>query len=200
MLSLLKALQLVAAILSGGKAQRLNGQIKSLINIGDKPIIAWQLSVLRKFFNEIILIGHHSFQGIKSYPDIIHDVGPIGGLYTALKILKKTDLVIFPADNPFISEHLIKMILELSKKNFYDAIIPLNGGYAEPLYGLYRHRVLPIVESLLESKNYAMQELLRRLNVYYFLYDFDPEKTFFNINYPEDIQKANKYAGEISNV
>ncbi|MCX7696222.1 MAG: molybdenum cofactor guanylyltransferase [Bacteroidales bacterium] len=182
--------KMMACILSGGKALRLNGQTKSHIIVGEKPLLEWQLAVLRKYFEEIVIIGRITHPEARTFFDIIEGIGPMGGLYTALKVTKKSEVFIFPSDNPFLSGLFIETLIHLSQTKQQEAIIPLHYGYAEPLYGLYRISILPKIEKMLNEKRYAMHELLQKINAYYFEWNKDPEITFFNINYPEDIRKA----------
>ena len=78
-----------AAILAGGQARRLDGQDKSALPIAGVPVLDRQLAALRRLTSRIVIVGgppdRYDRVGIPVVPDLLPDIGPLGGLYTALR-------------------------------------------------------------------------------------------------------------------
>ena len=77
-----------AAIIAGGRAQRLGGLEKSDLVIGGRRIVDRQLSVLGHVAEHILIVSndHHAFRasGLQVCADLMPGAGPLSGLYTAL--------------------------------------------------------------------------------------------------------------------
>lgn len=50
-------MKISAAILAGGRARRMNGEDKALLEVGGQPILLRQLTVLRPLFTEILVVA-----------------------------------------------------------------------------------------------------------------------------------------------
>ncbi len=66
-----------------------------------------------KNFDELIIISNneelYSKYNIKVYNDIVKDVGPIGGIYTALEYAKY-DIVTIACDMPYLNNQIVERI------------------------------------------------------------------------------------------
>ena len=184
---------MVACILAGGKARRLQGMVKSYILIKGQPIIEWQKKVLEIFFSKILLIGNVHHPSLDTVSDAYQDTGPLGGIYTAL-LHTQSSIFVFPSDNPFISKKFIEHMLTEAKNQAFDALIPQHDGKIEPLYGIYSPSAISAIKKQLDLQEFAIYKTLAKINTRYIDWSEEIEKTFFNINYPEDILKAQTYA------
>jgi molybdopterin-guanine dinucleotide biosynthesis protein A len=84
----------------------------------------------------------------------------------------------------------------------YDAVVPrLANEMIEPLHAIYSKKCLSRIDERLSAKKLSIHAFLDEVNVKYVDEQesrrIDPEHiSFFNINYPTDLDKANKIAGE----
>jgi len=188
-----------AIILAGGKGTRLKRD-KTTLLINGKPILNLIVSELSRLeFEEIILVyGTESrlfTLPVRKVGDLIPGSGVLGGIFTGLTC-SGTDLNFFIAcDMPFPQVNLMKYILQLAGSKNYDCVVPSDRGYQEPLFAVYRQTCLPVIQNQLEQKNFRIAHIFPRLKIRTIseteLDRFDPRRlSFFNINTPDDLQKA----------
>ena len=83
---------ILGALLAGGKSQRF-GEDKSQVKLGDKFLIDYILSEIIEEFNEILMVSNSSIdfkhsEKISVIEDIKKNLGPLGGVLTAMKWIK----------------------------------------------------------------------------------------------------------------
>ena len=179
-------------ILAGGRSSRL-GQDKVLLSIGGKPLIAHLVDLLRPLVREIIVAGHHrpEFEplGLQTLPDLYPDLGPLGGLYTALTSTDAPYVFLLAGDMPQVPTKLIQRIVRDRKKA--DAIIPRGPRGLEPLCAVYSRSCIGTLQNSLESGNRRIVNALDGLKVLMpgdLTTEGEPDP-FFNINYQEDLER-----------
>jgi molybdopterin-guanine dinucleotide biosynthesis protein A len=59
-------------------------------------------------------------------------------------------------DLPFASPSILRLILSLGEG--FDAVVPLNGNYSEPLFALYHKNCLEPMKKLLDARNYRIYD------------------------------------------
>lgn len=187
-------MKILGAILSGGKSSRM-GTDKGLMTIDGKAMVEYSIALLKHITEDIVIstsnADYEKF-GCRLIPDVIPNLGPIGGLYT---ILKQTDYQAFffmPCDMPFAKRELANKLL--SFKDEYDIVVPIHKDRVHPLMGYYSRNILPIIDVHIKSGNYKIQNLLKKCNTMYYPIDDDMDNLtdLKNINTPEDA-KNNKH-------
>ncbi len=187
-----------AAILAGGKASRLNGLKKTNIFIEKQAIFERQMEALSEVFEDIFLISNDdtNFSNLPVFADYYKNIGPIAGIHAALKNATTPYVFVVSCDLPFLNSKFIELLTKEVQVNSVDAIIPKHSLGIEPLHAIYSISVLTEVENQIKQGTYAIRNIYNRLKVKWFEVNssFRPDKMFFNINYPEDILKAEMYA------
>jgi len=133
------------------------------------------------------------------YEDEFEKIGPIAGIYTALKQAKTDYIFAFSCDMPFLNRQLIVAMIKQMETSSDEVLVPKHYQGIEPLHAIYKKTVLPIVEQQIKTQKYQIRAFFDKVKIAYFdiaSYGFNNE-SFFNINYPEDILKANEYATRI---
>ena len=101
-----------AAIIAGGRAQRLGGLDKSNLVIGGRRIIDRQLSVLGHVAEHILIVSndHYAFRasGLQVCADLIQGAGPLSGLYTALVRSPTAQTIVVACDLPFLTVSFLR--------------------------------------------------------------------------------------------
>jgi len=183
------------AITAGGKASRMQGKTKAFTLINNVRIIDTNLSLLRKYFNEIIIISNKpnefsDYSELKTHTDYYKNIGPLAGLHSSIKNTKSDFIFIISSDLPFISERIIIELIEYTQNSF-DAIIPRIGNNIEPLFGIYNSNILSKLENHIENgKSRSMKSFLETLKVKYIELEDNEEnrRAFTNINSEKDIR------------
>ena len=187
------------AILAGGKAKRLNGENKALLKIGEKTNLDKILSFSEKYFSEIFIIANDRSKfdgyGFSIYPDIFRDVGPLGGIHSALFHSKSNNVFFLPCDMPFLSEEVIRDEIEVYFSRKCDMIIPRTGNLIEPLHSIFAKRLLPgLEEHIKRTDDFAIRRFFDKADVYYWDVEDNEctKKAFFNINTHHDLNEAHQ--------
>ncbi len=189
------------AILAGGAGKRFRGITKSMIVIDGRTILSRIIDTYNDIFREIIIVTnkHDEFLEYAIRCKIVGDhflnKGPLGGIHSALTETAAESIFIAGGDMPFLEKDLILNQLKFYEKNNCDAVIPMIGQNIEPLHGIYKKSILPVLDEFLRSdKNYSIRDFFKEIEICYFPVE-DSEKfrvAFTNINSPEDLRFIGK--------
>ena len=112
---------ILGVVLAGGKSQRF-GEDKSQVKLGDKLLIDYILSEIIDEFNEVLVVSNNLIdfkqsEKISLIKDFKKDLGPLGGVLTAMKWVKDNNkdyqwISTFPVDTPFFKNEILKDFLK----------------------------------------------------------------------------------------
>lgn len=195
-----------AIILCGGKGRRFGGD-KTLVTVGNKPVIERVIERLSDISDQILLVTSEERAALPPPPQaetIVDDYpgkGPLGGIYTGLVRARHPRSLVVGCDMPFLNSDLLRHMLRVSST--FDAVVPrLDAAMVEPLHAVYSAACVPIMKNSLERGDLAINRLLGALHIRYLekqeWLKLDPSAlSFYNINYPQDLARANEIAAEI---
>ena len=132
-------------ILAGGKSSRM-GTDKALLEYQGKAFVQILYDNLKNICSEVIISSNNSeikIEEAKTVADDIKDIGPMGGLYTCLKLSKTDFNIVVSVDTPFISAKLLTEVYEQSQQ--YDISIIEHNKKTHPLIGVYHKNVVKIL-------------------------------------------------------
>jgi len=190
------ALNASAAVLVGGESRRM-GKNKALLKLDEKTFVERTVSLLKKVFPEVFLVGNNKemyrFLGLPVVSDVYENCGPLAGIHAALLAARTPYVFVVACDMPFLNPKLISALL--TGVSGWDVVVPkINASYVEPLCAVYGKDCLPVAEEHLQKGIYKVSAFYPRVRVKYVdlgtLCAFVPEEDFFNVNTPEDVQKA----------
>jgi len=197
------------AIQAGGKSTRM-GRNKSKVEFLGKPLILRILDRIQNLSAETIILSntndldYDELENIPIFPDIIPDIGPLGGLYTSLKQATKEFVALVACDMPFANPKLIQLEYEIMLELGSDVVIPeTNQGY-EPMHAIYRkNSCLPKIEEALAKHERRMISWFPDMNIHVLPIDvlkgIDPQMhMFLNINTLEDLHLAEEIAKNLN--
>lgn len=187
---------IAGVVLAGGKNSRYQGFDKSFLRRGKSTFIENTLCIFRELFTEIIIItnqpsAYDKFAEAIVSVDLIKDIGPLGGIYTALKTTTQPAIFVVSCDMPYLHQSMIKLLtkeFELSKP---DILIPRIDGKIEPLHAIYAKSIIPFIETNVEGLKFSIRDLFPMVNIQYLDLPSTPanEKYFTNVNSPDDFEK-----------
>ena len=112
---------ILGVVLAGGKSQRF-GQDKSQVKLKGKILIDYILSEIIDEFNETLIVTNKTINFMESekitiIKDFKEGLGPLGGVLSAMKWIKKNNkeynwISTFPIDTPFFSKKELKIFYE----------------------------------------------------------------------------------------
>jgi len=188
------------AVLAGGAARRYGGVPKGLLEVGGRRILDRVVDAVAAVTREPPLLVANDPASLawrpdlRTVPDVRPGCGSLGGIYTAL-VSGAGPVLCVAWDMPFVTPELLAALIETAAP--YDACLPESGGRRgiEPLCAVYGPNCAPAIERRLgrgELEAIAFHpdvkvgtlplDRVRRCG--------DPELLFFNINRPEDLERA----------
>jgi len=182
-------------ILAGGKSSRM-GVDKGFQELCGKPLIEYAIEALSGLCNNIIIsTSSDAYQslGYKVVSDVFPGIGPMGGIYSALKQSETEANLVLSCDLPFVSLELMSYILENSKG--YKVAVPWMGNqHYEPLCGFYDLSILEQINAFIHKHNYKLPDLFEELSINRLIINnsmgFYREELFFNVNSKHDLLTA----------
>lgn len=156
----------------GGQNSRMGGMIKGLLKINEVTFLERIISVLEDFPTIYLSVNKKfSSEEIKKYKemglsvvvDIYDDIGPMGGICSALKNCKEDYLFITACDMPFINKNSIGE-LQLNMKQNIDAVLFSKNKLLYPIGAIYSKNMIHYMEELISNKEYKLLKLIRNSN------------------------------------
>lgn len=183
------------AILAGGKATRMGGINKALIEIEGKTFIQKIFENLSPLFVQTVIISNERFnvglQNVQVFPDIIMNMGPLGGIHSALVNSQTPFTFVVSCDMPFASVDIAEQIVEQFLSEGTDILVPKIDSYHEPLFALYSKHLVDKIETILEkSDGKPIKDLFSIANTSYihFANTAINRRCFANINSSADLE------------
>lgn len=153
----------VSGIVLAGGASRRMGRDKALLEIDGETLLARTIRVVGDVADEVIVVGRDDIGDIRTVRDVIHGVGPIGGLVTGLQEASNPYTIVVPVDHPLLDAETLRFLVELALD--YDAVVPRVNGQVHPVHAVYAGRILPEIWGMVREKEYAVIRLLDRAKV-----------------------------------
>ena len=192
---------ILGVVLAGGKSQRF-GEDKSQVKLGGKLLIDYILSEIIDEFQEVLLISNNSINFKKSEKillvnDFKKDLGPLGGVLTAMKWIKKKNknyqwIATFPVDTPFFKKQILKDFLQTLKHEESKLFFIRSDDTRHNIFGLWSIDLLDRLEEDLNKGERKVEIWANSIGVKSINMKFVNKNPFFNINTKEDLEKAEK--------
>jgi len=152
-------------VLAGGQSRRM-GRDKALLPVGPSTLLNATIGPLVELFDEI-LIGVSLGQRILHPPgrlveDEVAGQGPLRGILTGLRAARNEACFVLACDMPGLPASVARKIARASK----DAEIAIAVSVRtlkEPLLGIYKKSVIPVIESLLAGGKRSILDLFDRV-------------------------------------
>jgi len=189
-----------AAIIAGGRAERMGGQPKGCLVVGGRRIVDRQLEALRAVFDQVFMVANDPAPwvglGIEIVPDRLPGSGPLAGIDAAIGALGSNgdSVVCVEGDMPFFDPRALLLLRDHPPAQ---AVVPRVQGRPDPLFARYARSCAPFISRALAEGRLKTMALLEELEVAYLeeagLRALDPALRFLtNINTPEDLVRAQR--------
>jgi len=183
-------------LLAGGMSRRM-GQDKGPMKLGGHMMYRYALAALEKTCSEILISSDRDLPGSENYirvSDAWQNCGPLGGIHSCLKQSKTELNLVLAYDMPLVSAALLNYLLDHSRDA--EMILPIKENKPEPLCGVYKKSLAPLLEEQLEKGEYAVHRLFEKVQGSLLVIEagmpFFKEDLFLNLNRPEDLEHWDK--------
>ncbi len=183
-------------ISAGGKSSRM-GTDKAFVRVGGQPIIERIVEQLDGYGAEMLVITNkpdrYRYLGLPMYGDVLPDKGALGGLYTALHYAGQPHALVVACDMPFVNWPLLDHLCRLAPD--FDAVVPRLDGEFEPFRAVYSKVCVEAMRAALDAGQMRVISFFPSVRLRVVeeaeVDRFDPQHvTFFNVNRPEDLARA----------
>ena len=187
-------------ILAGGMNTRFSGQDKAFLSVGGKRIIDHLYSIFNALFEDIIIVTNDPHKYLEWDINIVTDLfsvrSSLTGIHAGLFYALHSFAFFAACDTPFLKKELVETIINGIEQRV-DVVIPETSAGLEPLCAVYSKECLQPIEQHIIQKKLKIQQIFRKRCIKKIpekiLREKDPELiSFFNINTPEDLDKADK--------
>jgi molybdopterin-guanine dinucleotide biosynthesis protein A len=195
---------ITGVILAGGLSSRFDGIDKSQLRIGGQRILDRLLEIFSEFFDDIIIVTNEPLRYLDRDVRIVTDLLPLRssltGLYTGLFYARYLHTFMIACDTPFLKREMVKLVIDRIDPET-DIVMPHTSAGMEPLCAAYSRKCLRTAEQHLKEKKLKIQLALRSCRMKTIsesaIREIDPELiSFFNVNKPEDLIKAEELAAD----
>ena len=190
---------ILPVVLAGGKAKRFGGN-KSQAKLWDKILIDYILSEILEQFNEVLIvandpINHLSSNKILKIEDCKKNLGPLGGVLSAMKWVKENNknyqwISTFPSDTPFFKIKIFNDFLSKINERESELFFMNSNEKRHNIFGLWSVDLIDQLEKDLENGLRKVEKWANNIGVKTINMSFEKEDPFFNINTKEDLEKA----------
>jgi len=190
---------ILGVVLAGGKSQRF-GEDKSQVKLGDKLLIDYILSEIIDEFNEVLVVSNNLIdfkqsEKISLIKDFKKDLGPLGGVLTAMKWVKDNNkdyqwISTFPADTPFFKNQILKDFFKKINMKEGKLFFINSNDTRHNIFGLWSLDLMDKLEEDLDKGERKVEVWANSIGVKNINMKFENKDPFFNINTKEDLKKA----------
>jgi len=160
-------MEIGALVLAGGKSRRMNGNNKAFLKYENKSFIESIIDQLTGFQNIYISVDNKEKYRNLNFTlveDMYKDIGPMGGIYSALKMIEEKYIVVIACDMPKIKKEFIDFLCDSITENIECIVTEDEKGRICPLGGIYSKDLIGKIENMIEEKDYKLLNLIRRAN------------------------------------
>ena len=187
-----------AVVLAGGRARRMGGGDKGLVEVAGRPMVAHAVTALRPQAAEVVVnanrnaVEYRTITGCRVIADIVGGfAGPLAGMASALEASAGRFLLTAPCDSPLVAPDLGPRLHAALARDGAEVAVAHDGGRMQPVFALLARGVLPSLLAFLESGE-------RKIDAWYatrrtMTADFsDALDTFLNVNTPQERERLER--------
>lgn len=183
--------------MSGGRATRMGGVDKGLVNFQGKPLVQHVIERIQPQVDEVFINANRELPtyqsfGVPVFTDEQADfIGPLAGFYIGLSHAKHPYLLTVPCDSPHLPIDVVSRLYQALDRLNADIAVARSDGHAHPVISLCR-------TTLLASLRNAIQQGERKVSAWqksqhYTEVNFDNNaEAFINLNTLHDVAELEK--------
>ena len=191
-----------SVVIQAGGASKRMGYDKALAPFINGTMLEYLIDQVKGLGREMFIISNNPVDyqrfNLPVFSDVIKGIGALGGIYTALYHTNTDYCLLLACDMPYVNLDVIKLLLGAAEG--HDVVVPRIGdGLFEPFRAVYGKACLPQILKAIENGERKAISFFENVNVHYIeeaeITKYDPNlDSFFNVNTPEDLEKARELA------
>lgn len=175
-------------VLAGGLSSRF-GTDKALAIHEGQPFLKKAVGLLTELDLRPAVITRenkrYDFLNCPVLEDKLPDLGPLGGLYTAMSAFPHPAFLVLTCDMPLLTSAVLSELITLKRKSGELALFDAKGGL-QPFPGIYPRTLIPRIRQNLLQGRRSLKELLGQSSIVTLSWKGEPD-VFANVNTPADL-------------
>ena len=184
-------------VLAGGQSSRM-GSPKALLEIAGIPLVARAVSLLESVCSPVTVVGSpesYSHLSLAAVADELPQIGPLGGILTALARTAADWNLVVACDLPYLTAEWLRYLLERAAHSRARVVLPHSPSGAEPLCAVYHRDAAATIRAAIGEGRLKVTRALEGLPIESVspaeILPFDPRGILFqNLNTPGDYERA----------
>lgn len=183
--------EVTGVILAGGKARRMGGLDKGLVDVNDRPMIDWVIEALRPQVAGILVNANRNRDEYARFGCPVIDDGdldfrgPLAGFASGMQAAGTPYIVVVPCDSPLISDDLVQRLHAALTAAGSRIAVAHDGERLQPVFALLDRSLFTDLAAYLDAGGRKIDRWYDRHG--YAIADFsDAVDTFANVNAPAD--------------
>lgn len=181
-------------VLAGGRARRMGGEDKGLIEFRGKPLVVYALEAIRVIADRVLISANRNRERYASfgYPIIADPTptfeGPLAGLLSAMKAAETPYLLVVPCDSPMMTGTLLGRLVAALTAEKAAIAVAHDGERLHPVFMLVQRQLADDLEQFLSGNERKLERWLARHCVAVAHYGDRPD-VFVNVNTPAELSE-----------
>jgi molybdopterin-guanine dinucleotide biosynthesis protein A/hemerythrin-like domain-containing protein len=192
-------MKLRGIVLAGGKSSRF-GSDKALALLDGKTLLERSVALLDTMgLGPTVITSearHYGFLSCRVEKDLIPEIGPLGGLYTASKLFPESTLVVLTCDMTQLTHRVLKTLLHQHEIARRATLFKFDQAYFQPFPGIYESSLSWLAHQQIEKGELSLQSFLNEIEEKKVLTPRFSPQLFTNVNEPKDLKKESQMAEE----
>ena len=194
-------------VLAGGQGRRLGNRDKALVDLCGRPLLAHVFERLAPQCTVVVISANGDPARLADWPaPVVADagpepLGPLAGVLAGLDWVATAHptlcaMVSVSIDTPFLPMDLVARLSEAWRHTGAEAASAVSGGRRHPVVALWPLAMRGAVrQALAGDAGRSVDRLLRAHRCADVIWTNEPFDPFFNINHPQDLERARNLLG-----
>jgi molybdenum cofactor guanylyltransferase len=183
--------EITAVVLAGGRATRMGGVDKGLVELAGRPMISHVLAALVPQVERVLINANRNQELYAAFgwPVVADEdagfLGPLAGLAAGLRAARTPLVLTAPCDCPLLAPDLVSRLYSALEQEGAEIAVPFDGERLQPVFALVRRELADSLAAYLRGGDrkidrWFAQHRLARV-------DFsDRPENFVNVNDPDE--------------
>lgn len=201
--------KITGVLLAGGRARRMGGGDKCLLPLNGKTLLQHTIKRARPQVKTLLLSANgNKLRFARTKLKVIADTftdypGPLAGLHSAMlwmneHKIKSPWLASFASDTPFFPLDVVERLQAASEEQDTLIAVATFKHRVQPIFALWHTSLLSKIEDTLNSGHIPkLQDWIKKHPSVQVEFDDIEYDAFFNINYPQDLYKAQDLISQV---
>jgi len=185
---------ITGVILAGGKARRMGGEDKGLVEFAGRTLVEWVIDNLGPQVQSLVINANRNRERYASYGyPVISDAmadfqGPLAGFSSALAAVQTPWIVTVPCDGPYPAQDLVQRLCSALAEQDAELAVASDGQRMQPVYALIPRVLAPSLDAFLAAGERKIDRWYAQHRTAVAEFADQPD-CFANINTAEDVER-----------